>query len=394
MRSQQVIATLATLGTIDLFSLVYPNRPDPCDLPPGVEVARLEIVTGSKPIYSARRRLRWLATRGRPLEVIAAQSDRVRAHFDAWVDGPYDLVWVSRASTFELLGRPVLGRTIVDFDDLEDQKIRGRLDAMRRQPPAGGLRGRILREATALQGRRNALRWTQMQEKVAESVDTVVLCSQDDMTVADLPNAVIVPNGYEPPSHPVGNNVVGDPPIILFQGSMRYGPNTDGASWFVNDIAPLIRQQLPHVRVRLAGDPDGVVAALDHPPEVTVVGYVASIEVELGKADLVVAPLRYASGTRLKILEALAHRIPVVSTTVGAQGLGLEAGRHLLVADDPESFAQACVSALTEPLLRANLVDEGEAVFLQNHQWSQARQRIRALALNNPAPASSGSGSL
>jgi glycosyltransferase involved in cell wall biosynthesis len=393
MRSQQVIATLATLGQVDLFSLAYPNRPDPCDLPPGVEVARLEIVTGSKPMYSLRRRLRWLATRGRPLEVIAAESDRVRAHFDAWVDRRYDVVWISRASTFELLGRPVLGRTIVDFDDLEDQKIRGRLDAIRRQPPAGGVRGRLLREATALQGRRNALRWTRLQKRVAELVDTVVLCSQDDMKVADLPNAVVVPNGYEPPSHPVGRKVVSDPPVILFQGSMRYGPNTDGAVWFVHDIAPLIRQQLPHVQVRLAGDPDGVVAALDHRPEITVVGYVASMEVELAKADLVVAPLRYASGTRLKILEALAHRIPVVSTTVGAEGLDLEAGRHLLVADDPEGFAQACVSLLTQPLLRAHLVDEGEAVFLQNHQWSQARQRIEALARNSPAPASSGSGS-
>ena len=394
MRSQQVIAALATLGTIDLFSLAYPNRPDPCHLPPGSEVARLEIVTASKPKYSASRRLRWLATRGRPLEVIAAESERVRTHFDAWVNGPYDLVWVSRASTFELLGRPQLGRTIIDFDDLEDQKIRGRLEAMRRQAAAGGVRGRLLRTATVLQGRRNALRWTRLQKRVAESVDTVVLCSQEDMAVADLPNAVVVPNGYEPPSHPVGRHDVGDPPVILFQGSMRYGPNTDGAGWLVNDIAPLIRRQLPDVRVRLAGDPDGVVAALDHPPEITVVGYVASIEAELAKADLVVAPLRYASGTRLKILEALAHRIPVVSTTIGAQGLGLEAGRQLLVADDPESFAQACVSALTEPLLRANLADEGEAVFLQNHQWSQARERIRALVLNNPASGSSGSGSL
>ncbi len=395
MRSQVVIATLATLGRLDVFSLAYPNRSDPCDLPPGVEVARLEVVTGSKPSYSVGRRLpRWLFTGGRPLEVIAAESDRVRARFDAWVDGPYDVVWISRASTFELFGRPHLGRTIVDFDDLEDRKIRGRLEALRRQSPAGGLRGRLLRLAATFQGRRNALRWTRLQKRVAGSVDTVVLCSDDDRKVADLPNAVVVPNGYEPPERPVGRHPVGDPPVILFQGSMRYGPNTDGAGWLVNDIAPLIRQHLPDFRVRLTGDPDGVVAALDHPPEITVVGYVASMEAELSKADLVVAPLRYASGTRLKILEALAHRVPVVSTTIGAEGLGLEAGRHLLVADDPESFAQACVSALTEPLLRANLADEGEAVFLQNHQWSQARERIRALVRNNPAPTSSGSGSL
>jgi glycosyltransferase involved in cell wall biosynthesis len=132
------------------------------------------------------------------------------------------------------------------------------------------------------------------------------------------------------------------------------------------------------------------VTGLDHRPEVTVVGHVPSMEVELAHADLVVAPLRYASGTRLKILEALAHRIPVVSTTIGAEGLGLEAGRQLLVADDAESFARACVRALTEPALRTRLADEGEAAFLEHHQWSEARDRIRTLAEGRVSPVSDG----
>jgi glycosyltransferase involved in cell wall biosynthesis len=212
------------------------------------------------------------------------------------------------------------------------------------------------------------------------------------LTSAGFPNGAVVRNGYEPPEQPVGRVAVGHPPVILFQGSMRYGPNTDGALWFVSAIAPLIRAQLPDVEVRLVGDPDGVVTELDHRPEITVVGHVDSMEEELARADLVVAPLRYASGTRLKILEALAHRIPVVSTTVGAEGLGLEAGRHLLVADDEDAFARACVSALTEAALRQRLVDEGERAFLKNHQWAQARQNITALALGSPAPASSGPG--
>jgi glycosyltransferase involved in cell wall biosynthesis len=170
---------------------------------------------------------------------------------------------------------------------------------------------------------------------------------------------------------------------------MRYGPNTDGARWFVTDIAPRIRAQLPDVRVRLVGDPDGVVMRLDQRPAVTVVGFVDSIETELAGADLVVVPLRYASGTRLKILESLAHRIPIVSTTIGAQGLGLEPGRHLLIADDAESFARACVSLLTDPARREQLADEGQAAFLRSHQWCVARQRVRDLVLETSEPTSS-----
>ncbi len=392
LRSQQVVATLAALGELDIFSLIYPNRADPCDVPPDVEVARVEVVTSTKPVYSFGRRLRWLATSGLPLEVVAAESAPLRARFQAWAGSHYDLVWINKASTFELLGRPALGRTIVDLDDLEDQKILTRLDILRQQP-SDGVRGWIHRRGAASQARRNAARWARLQQTVARSVDTVLVCSDHDVGHAGLTNAVVVPNGYEPPEHPAGRAQVGDPPSVLFQGSMRYGPNTDGARWLVTEIAPLLRDRIPSVRIRLVGDPDGSVTRLDHPPEVTVVGFVESMAAELAVADLVVVPLRYASGTRLKILEALAHRIPVVSTSIGAQGLGLEPGRHFLVADDADSFARACVSALTQPDLRERLVTEGQAIFLQRHQWSFARQRIRDLALGSQTPAPSGPGS-
>ncbi len=392
LRSQQVVATLATLGELDIFSLIYPNRADPCDVPPDIEVARVEVVTSSKPVYSFGRRMRWLATSGLPLEIVASEPAPLRARFHAWAGSHYDLVWINKASTFELLGRPALGRTIVDLDDLEDQKILTRLDVLRGQP-SDGVRGWVHRRGAAFQARRNASRWARLQETVARSVDTVLVCSDHDVERAGLTNAVVVPNGYEPPEQPAGRVQVGDPPSVLFQGSMRYGPNTDGARWFVTEIAPLLRDRLPDTRIRLVGDPDGSVVRLDHPPEVTVVGFVESMATELARADLVVVPLRYASGTRLKILEALAHRIPVVSTTVGAQGLGLEPGRHLLVADDAESFAQACVSALTQPALRERLVADGQAAFLERHQWSVARERIRTVALGSQAPAPSGSGS-
>ena len=202
LRSQQVIATLAALGELDLFSLVYPKRPDPCHLPADIP-ARLRVFVAAPPVYTVRTRLRWLASRSLPLEVVANENADLRAAFHQWVDSSYDLIWVNRAGTFEMLGRPQLGRTVVDLVDLEDQKIRTRLDVMRAQPPDGGLPGRVHRQAAVLQARSNAARWSRFQADVARSVDTVVVCSLDDLEMVALPNAVLVPNGYEAPPDPL-----------------------------------------------------------------------------------------------------------------------------------------------------------------------------------------------
>jgi glycosyltransferase involved in cell wall biosynthesis len=133
------------------------------------------------------------------------------------------------------------------------------------------------------------------------------------------------------------------------------------------------------VTLRLVGEPTDAIGRLDRDPGVSVVGWVPAMTDELARADLVVVPLRYGSGTRLKILEAAAHRIPVVSTTLGAEGLHFENGRHLLLADDPEAFAAACIRLLTEPALRDRLVDEAQRVFLAQYQWSGIGGRIEAL---------------
>ena len=158
---------------------------------------------------------------------------------------------------------------------------------------------------------------------------------------------------------------------------MRYAPNSDAARWLVKTIAPLIRADRPDVTVRLVGDPDNQVSKLDNPPLVSVAGRVPSMQPELEAADLVAVPLRYGSGTRVKILEAFAHRIPVVSTTIGAEGLNVRSGTHLLIADDPETFAKACVTLLEDTQLRKALTEAAHAEFLAHHHWGIARESIR-----------------
>ncbi len=331
-----------------------------------------------KPDFSLRRRLRWLAARRMPLELVAAQTAPVRAAFARWAAPAYDLVWFCKGSTFDLLGRPRLGPTVVDLDNLEDYTRRGRLAAMAAQPRRG-IPDRVRSGIVMAQARLNAARWADYQRDVAAAATRVALCSQLDISRSGFANARLVPNGYVRPDHPVGRAEVGTPPTVVFQGKMDYGPNADAASWLATEIAPRLRQRRPGTRIRLVGDPDGVVAALDDPTRVTVVGVVDAIEDELAGADVVAVPLRYGSGTRLKILEAFAHRIPVVATTLGVEGLGATAGEHLLVADEADAFADAVASLFEDGDRRRALADAAQGFYLEHFESTLVRDRVHAL---------------
>ena len=186
----------------------------------------------------------------------------------------------------------------------------------------------------------NAHDWKVFQRSVAAEVDRVILCSDDDVRRSGIPNAVAVPNTYGRPERSLGRREVGTPPTILFQGSLHYGPNIDAVDWLIDDVAPRLWEQLPGAQIRLVGTTSPAVEKRHRPPAVVVAGRVPEIEPELARADVAVVPLRIGSGTRLKILESFAHRIPVVSTTIGADGLDVEDGVHLLLADRPEEFAR------------------------------------------------------
>jgi glycosyltransferase involved in cell wall biosynthesis len=89
--------------------------------------------------------------------------------------------------------------------------------------------------------------------------------------------------------------------------------------------------------------------------------------------------LRSGSGTRIKVLEAFAHRVPVVSTTLGCEGLGVQPGREALVADTPEAFADACIRLATDPALADSIAGRGHERWLDQFQWSQIRADVTAL---------------
>ena len=106
------------------------------------------------------------------------------------------------------------------------------------------------------------------------------------------------------------------------------------------------------------------------------------MEPELERADIAVVPLRIGSGTRLKILESFAHRVPVVSTSLGADGLDVQNGVHLLLADNADAFAVACQRLLADSDLRKRMVDAAEELYLQRYEWSAAKVQLQQLVRN------------
>jgi hypothetical protein len=383
------IEALAGMGDVDLFCLCDPRRTER-SVPRGVELTRVGTTPYPRADRPWRWRLSWSVRPGVPLEVAMRRLDQVpREAFEAWARGPYDLVWFSTAATYDWLGRPRLGPTVVDLVDLEDEKERQRTALLRGAAEPAGVGGGLRRFGAVAQSWLNARDWRTFERVVSAGVERVVLASPLDVGRSGLVNASTVPNVLRRPDPPLGHEQVGHPPSLLFQGSLNYAPNMDAADWFVREIAPRIRDLVPGAVVRLVGRPTPGVERLDEPPRVTVVGRVADMGAELERADLVVVPLRYGSGTRIKILESFAHRIPVVSTTIGAEGLDVVDGVHLLIGDDPDTFAAQCQRVLTDAALRRRILDAAEDHFLQHSTFAVAQGAIRDLVHEVVGPGSS-----
>ena len=184
--------------------------------------------------------------------------------------------------------------------------------------------------------------------------------------------AVVVPNGVD--TH-IFNKMDGQSEIadrIVFTGTMNYYPNIQAVLFFARECWPRIQAQIPEATWQIVGkSPPSEVAQLAELPGVTVTGAVSDVKPYLATAAVAIAPLLIGSGTRLKILEALAMQKAVVSTSVGCEGLAVETGKHLSVADQPERFAEAVIDLLQHPEKRVSLGKYGRALVEAEYSWEQ-----------------------
>ena len=282
----------------------------------------------------------------------------------------FDLVWVERFYTLSMLPAKLKARVMVDLDDLEHRKL-GRELSIENSAPKKALMH--LEYAKLRRFERNL---TQLPYEF-------VVCSEADKQILGGGKKVwVIPNGVEIPQQ---HNDIGysqQDPVILFIGVMDYAPNCDAVEFFAGQVMPLVCKQVPNAKFMIVGrNPTAAVRALDSGQTVCVTGTVPEVEPYLRQASVVVAPLRVGGGTRIKILEAMAHHRPVLATTIGAEGLDVESGRDLLLADSPSRLADACVLLLQDPIRRRELAARAFDFVRTKHDWSNIQDRVQQIVI-------------
>ncbi len=217
------------------------------------------------------------------------------------------------------------------------------------------------------------LRRLKPYEGVIGAFDTALVCSPVDRKVlasaSPKTRLDILYNGIDLETFVPGEGFQADPDRIIYTGNLSYFPNADGIRYFVRQVLPLIRREIPGVKLYIVGkDPPGKVRKLAS-ENITVTGFVPDIRAEYLASTVAVAPVRFGAGTLNKVLEPLALGIPVVSTPIGVEGLPLTPGKHLMLADSPADFAAAVVAVLRDPDLRRRLSVQGRDVVRAEYGW-------------------------
>jgi len=210
---------------------------------------------------------------------------------------------------------------------------------------------------------------------VTSEREVATVASQAPRTaVAVVPNAVDV--GF---FSPAGNSGAVNPRSIVFTGLMSYRPNLDGARYMVEEILPRIRAARPETVLTIVGAGNRRDLDALRREGVTVTGFVPDVRPFIAGAACIVVPLRMGGGTRLKVVEALGMGKPMVSTSLGCEGIGVAAGEHLLVADGPVAFAAAVRRVLDRPELGRRLGRAGRELVVAGYSWQHSAQRLAEL---------------
>lgn len=218
------------------------------------------------------------------------------------------------------------------------------------------------------------LKFRAEEQQTWRRVDACLLTSQreEEIVRRTLPHKpmTVVPNGVDIDNFKASHQEEVDPNSIVFTGLMTYRPNIDGAVFFIKEVLPHIWKVRPSAVFTIVGQGASEEVYRLTGPQVIATGRVPDVRCYLEKAGAVVVPLRMGSGTRLKVLEGLAMSKAMVSTSLGCEGINVESGRHLMVADDPRQFAQNVLQVLDDPALATRLGRQGRALAEREYSWA------------------------
>lgn len=234
----------------------------------------------------------------------------------------------------------------------------------------------------------NLLKLRAYERRVAQRTQLQVVCGPDDEQflrryVRRSLDIAVIPNGvdsefFHPPAAPDQERSAA--PALLFCGAMDYAPNVDALRWFFAAMHAPLARMVPDLEVWIVGrSPVPEVQAFGRLPNVTVTGGVPDVRPFYRRAWLQSVPLRIGGGTRLKIVECMAMGTPVLSTTIGAQGLKLQHDREILLADSAEAFVAQAVRALRSADLRERLSCAGLRAVRSNLSWPVLGDQLTAV---------------
>lgn len=230
-------------------------------------------------------------------------------------------------------------------------------------------------------------RFALLEKEICDRFDGVITVSEDDSGIfreqlgvtnvlGDVPAGVDT-DYFSPPAARSSNHQ------MVFVGSMDWMPNVDAVEFFVREILPGVREQVGDAQFIVVGrNPSPRVLALQGAPGLTITGTVDDVRPYVGGAAISVVPLRIAGGTRIKIYECMALATPVVSTTVGAEGLPVTDGEHLLIADDAQAWVTTLVSLLADQPRQQAIGAAGHGLVNAQFSWANAVEKFDRLCFD------------
>ncbi len=324
-----------------------------------------------EPTLHLRKRLRQAVSvvTPEPYHSSGLRDPRMQSALDECLaDGRFDAVQVE-SSQMSFLRYRTSAPLVLDEHNIESELLQ-----RMRQGEQSGLRRQY--------NRLEAVKYRRLEDRAWGRATACVVTSPRDKAALlsrhPAQPTVVVPNGVDPEEFAPGPGPA-EPDTMVFTGVLSYRPNLEAVESFIEHVLPRIREARPAARLTVVGS--GAAADLERltAPGVTVTGWVPDVRPHLAAAATVVVPINMGGGTRLKVLEALSMARPVVSTSLGCEGIDVEDGRHLLVADDAAGFSDAVCQLLSDPARGRRLGEAGRKLVTTRYTWTSAGKLLTDL---------------
>jgi sugar transferase (PEP-CTERM/EpsH1 system associated) len=327
-----------------------------------------------QPLFKSRLQTIAALPSSRPLTLAHFYSIRLQALIHAKLqEQSFDLIFIYCSSMAQYVEHVSGIPRIIDFVDVDSEKWHQYAQHARFP----------LRLIYRLESRR--LR--RYEQKIIGLFDHGVLVSEKETVdfkrlVADAENLTPLLNGVDTDMFSPSEEAY-EPTAIVFTGAMDYFANVDAVLYFAQHILPLIKQQIPEARLYVVGsNPDKrLIEFAESDPAVVVTGFVDAVQPYMHRAAVFVAPMRIARGVQNKILEAMATGLPVVTSSLGFEGIRAVPGRDLFVEDDPVRFADQVVRLLHDPGQRRTVGHAARETVVKQYSWASHLQRLEDLIL-------------